>query len=119
MKGFRNFAMCTAHTQLNVLLHVHSYDSYYCIGKNELTGRIPDEIGRLSNATEIYLQFNELSGMIPTAMNQLTGLRSLYLNDNAMLTGSLEGLCSSVTSPLTAGSDCLDGMVQCSCCDNC
>lgn len=52
---------------------------------NELTGIIPPELGQLANATYIALAENHLSGVIPTAFGKLTSLERLDLQFNTLV----------------------------------
>ena len=55
---------------------------------NQLTGDIPPELGNLSGLTELQLHYNQLTGAIPPEMGNLTGLESLWLSNN-QLTGKI------------------------------
>ena len=55
---------------------------------NRLKGRIPPELGNLSNLESIGLGVNELSGPLPPELGKLVNLRQLWLPGN-QLTGSL------------------------------
>ena len=54
------------------------------LNKNGLSGEIPAELGSLSNLTELYLGNNELSGEIPAELGSLSNLTELYLNKNEL-----------------------------------
>ena len=56
--------------------------------KNNLTGRIPLELGQLSGLEQLHLQGNLLTGTVPGELGNLSELRQLALQDNA-LGGSL------------------------------
>ena len=56
------------------------------VDRNNLTGEIPRELGRLTNLERLYLSRNNLTGEIPRELGRLTNLASLYLLGN-MLTG--------------------------------
>ena len=56
-------------------LHLH---------ENELSGRIPLEVGDLSNLNYLNLWGNQLSGGIPTELGRLTNLMHLYLRNNQL-----------------------------------
>ena len=36
--------------------------------QNQLSGKIPPELGKLSNLTELFLQDNDLSGCVPSGL---------------------------------------------------
>ena len=55
---------------------------------NRLKGRIPPELGDLTNLEMLSLYSNELSGPIPPELGKLANLRDLWLANN-QLTGSL------------------------------
>ncbi|MCY4600682.1 MAG: hypothetical protein OXF27_12290 [Acidobacteria bacterium] len=53
------------------------------------TGRIPSELGKLTNLRTLSLYGNGLTGAIPAALGGLTSLRHLYLHSNWGLSGPL------------------------------
>ena len=58
------------------------------LGRGQLSGSIPPEIGNLSNLTSLYLGFNQLSGSIPRELGNLSNLTWLSLSVN-QLSGSI------------------------------
>ena len=58
------------------------------LGRNEMAGEIPTELGNLSSLQWLWLNNNQLTGEIPTALGNLSNLTRLYLNDN-QLTGEI------------------------------
>ena len=56
--------------------------------ENQLTGSIPRELGSLTNLRSLNLRRNQLTGSIPRELGSLTSLRSLNLRRN-QLTGSI------------------------------
>jgi hypothetical protein len=52
------------------------------LSSNNLTGTIPNQIGRLSQLIWLYLYRNSLTGTIPSEIESLTNLASLDLYDN-------------------------------------
>ena len=50
--------------------------------RNRLSGRIPPELGNLSNLERLVLAENQLEGPIPPELGRLANLKSLWLNDN-------------------------------------
>ena len=56
--------------------------------ENEMSGRLPRELGQLSGLTVINLYNNQLSGDIPSALGELKNLKLLYLGLNR-LTGEI------------------------------
>ena len=55
---------------------------------NQLTGPIPPELGHLSNLKWLYLFGNQLTGPIPSELGHLSNLTRLYLGNN-QLTGPI------------------------------
>ena len=55
---------------------------------NQLTGEIPTELGNLSNLTVLSLFGNQLTGEIPTELGNLSSLTELFLSIN-QLTGEI------------------------------
>ena len=70
------------------------------LGANQLSGNIPAEIGRLSELTYLSLDDNHLTGEIPPEIGRLSNLSELYLGDN-QLTGHMPPELGNLTS-LTA-----------------
>ena len=58
------------------------------LGRNQLTGTIPAELGNLANLTSLNLANNQLMGSIPSQLGNLSSLRSLQLGRN-QLTGTI------------------------------
>ncbi len=54
----------------------------------QLTGKIPKEMGKLTNLQRLYLDNNQLTGEIPKEMGKLMNLQRLSL-DNNQLTGEI------------------------------
>ena len=61
------------------------------VGSNELTGDVPDDIGRLSGLESLRLSRNRLSGMLPRSLTQLYRLQALHFDHN-------DGLCAPADS---------------------
>ena len=80
------------------------------LGKNNLSGPLPAELGLLDNLTELVLAENLLSGPIPVELGNLTNLEVLGLSGN--LTGSIPPELGNlanlkvlvITGPLLSGS---------------
>ena len=51
---------------------------------NQLSGEIPGELGGLSNLATLSLEANQLSGEIPAGLGSLTNLTRLYLINNQL-----------------------------------
>ena len=58
------------------------------LGSNQLTGKIPSELGGLTKLEWLYLNNNQLTGGIPAELGDLANLRVLSLMDN-QLTGEI------------------------------
>ncbi|CAM9957516.1 unnamed protein product [Ectocarpus fasciculatus] len=56
------------------------------IGRNRLTGGIPEELGNLDRLIQLDLSSNYLEGDIPLTLGNLTSLEYLELDGNADLT---------------------------------
>lgn len=63
----------------------------------DLTGRLVDEIGLLSNLTHLHLEQNRLEGTLPESLFDLTHLQSLRLSSN-QFTSTLESAFSKLTN---------------------
>ncbi len=57
---------------------------YLQLHRNQLTGPIPPELGNLTALTTLHLSGNQLSGPIPTEMGNLDGLLQLDLSNNQL-----------------------------------
>ncbi|XP_031275020.1 MDIS1-interacting receptor like kinase 2-like [Pistacia vera] len=80
-------------TSLKGTLHEFSFSlfsslAYLDLGKNEIFGTIPPQIGYLSTLKYLDLSANQFSGKIPPEIGLLTHLEVLYLADN-QLNGSI------------------------------
>ena len=71
------------------------------LSANELSGKIPPELGKLSNLTELFLHGNQLSGKIPPELGKLANLTALFLQDND-LSGCVPSGLEDQVPPLTA-----------------
>ena len=58
--------------------------SWIALPENQLTGRIPPELGQLSGLTWLNLYRNQLSGEIPPELGQLENLEYLSLSNNRL-----------------------------------
>ena len=56
--------------------------SVLSLSENQLTGGLPESLTELDSLTEITLSINELSGPILVSIGQLSNLTALWLNDN-------------------------------------
>ncbi|RZC85486.1 hypothetical protein C5167_041672 [Papaver somniferum] len=59
--------------------HVYPYLEW-----NNITGRIPPEMGKLKILSELYLDSNDLDGDIPNELLNLSSLIKLYLSNNKL-----------------------------------
>ena len=66
------------------------------LGRNELTGEIPKELGSLSNLKNLYLHANQLTGEIPMELGDLSNLQRLILSSN-QLTGEIPAELGNLT----------------------
>ncbi|RVX23333.1 putative LRR receptor-like serine/threonine-protein kinase [Vitis vinifera] len=66
---------------------------------NGIIGEIPEELGNLSNLTNLNLGNNRLTGEIPSSLGNLKKLRFLILNQNN-LTGTIPESLSSLLPSL-------------------
>ncbi|KAL3734426.1 hypothetical protein ACJRO7_023733 [Eucalyptus globulus] len=52
------------------------------VGENQISGKIPKEIGNFINLEVLSMNLNKLSGVIPSNLGNLRNLSKLYLSDN-------------------------------------
>ncbi|XP_039170370.1 probable LRR receptor-like serine/threonine-protein kinase At3g47570 [Eucalyptus grandis] len=52
------------------------------VRKNQISGKIPEEIGNFANVEVLYMNLNKLSGVIPSNLGNLRNLSKLLLSDN-------------------------------------
>ena len=64
---------------------------------NQLRGEIPAELGNLTNLEWLGLSFNQLSGEIPAALGNLSSLKQLWLVNN-QLSGSIPATLGNLTN---------------------
>ena len=57
------------------------------LSRNQLSGAIPSELGRLSNLERLYLYSNQLSGDVPSELLTISGLRTMALYGNQLSGG--------------------------------
>ena len=97
------------------------------LDENQLTGKIPTEIGLLSNLVVLDMQENQLTGTIPAELGTLVNLLILRLDNNTFKNGAdgavPDELCEAlfVTEPIVrdfeldnvAGNDTITNITQC------
>ncbi|TKY59523.1 BRASSINOSTEROID INSENSITIVE 1-associated receptor kinase 1 [Spatholobus suberectus] len=67
------------------------------LSKNNITGKIPEELGSLTNLVSLNLYMNSITGSIPDKLANLKKLRFLRLNNNS-LSGKIPMLLTTVNS---------------------
>ncbi|KAK3582472.1 hypothetical protein CHS0354_024019 [Potamilus streckersoni] len=66
------------------------------LGFNQLNGTIPNSFGKLTKLEMLFLNNNQLTGEIPKNLGDMAKLEWLYLNEN-QLTGSIPGSLGNLT----------------------
>ncbi|GAV78043.1 Pkinase domain-containing protein/LRR_1 domain-containing protein/LRR_6 domain-containing protein, partial [Cephalotus follicularis] len=64
---------------------------------NNISGKIPEELGNLTNLVSLDLYLNNLTGIIPQSLGKLQKLRFLRLNNNS-LSGQIPGSLTAIMS---------------------
>ena len=67
------------------------------LGRNQLSGELPTELGNLTSLHNLSLHTNQLSGGIPEELGNLASLQSLWLPGNR-LTGEIPAQLGNLTS---------------------
>ncbi|XP_018439296.1 probable LRR receptor-like serine/threonine-protein kinase At3g47570 [Raphanus sativus] len=82
------------------------------LGKNFISGSIPDDIGNLIGLQSLGLQENMLTGSLPESLGKLSGLGELYLYSNRM-SGQIPFSIANITmlAELYLSNNSFDGMV--------
>ena len=62
------------------------------LSENQLSGKIPAELGNLTGLIWLYLQHNQLSGEIPSELGNLTKLNDVRLSHNPLTGLHTQGL---------------------------
>ena len=72
----------TTPTEVTLWGVVYSVEETYILdlSDNQLTGSIPDDIGYLTNLTQLKLNGNQLTGEIPESICDLNNIELRYLN---------------------------------------
>ena len=68
------------------------------LSENQLSGKIPAELGGLVKLEELYLNDNRLTGQIPSELGNLNILKSLWLQDN-QLEGEIPSELADASAP--------------------
>ncbi len=88
-----NWDISTVPTENNLIRwygvqFTHGFLVGLALSRNNLTGKMPAELGSLSRLQWLFLSNNSLTGPIPSELSNLTQLQQLYLNNNS-LTGPI------------------------------
>ena len=88
MKGFQSVGLCIACTFLKFTSSDCQFQTQGALPSTGFVGRIPSQIGLLTNLNSLYIVNAECSGTIPTEIGKLINLSSLILG-NSKLTGKI------------------------------
>jgi hypothetical protein len=93
--------------------------NYFSVSSNLIVGTLPTSIGQLTSVETFSVWGNTLTGTIPETIVEWRNIKGAYFYNNSF-TGSVpSGICSfiDVTAGDELNADC--GIVACSCCTNC
>ncbi|GAV75467.1 Pkinase domain-containing protein/LRR_1 domain-containing protein/LRRNT_2 domain-containing protein/LRR_8 domain-containing protein [Cephalotus follicularis] len=96
----------------NSIVNFSSHFSYLFMGSNQISGRIPANIGKLENLLLIGIEDNLLTGIIPLSIGRLSKLQELSLFDNRLsgeIPSSLGNL--SFLTEISLGGNALQGSI--------
>ena len=68
------------------------------VNSNKLTGSLPETLFELTKLQKLYFQNNDLTGTLPANLTRLTNLSELYIDRNKNLGGSLPENIGDMTS---------------------
>lgn len=88
------------------------------VSRNLLEGRLPSEMGEMSNLQTVNLCSNVLTGTIPSSLGSLEALESLQLGGNPLLTGNLPRTVCNLQQ-LNRNNIGVDCSIDCECCSEC
>lgn len=84
-------------TWYGVTLNANGYVEKLVLPNNNLTGKVPANLGVLTHLKHLALSNNDLSGTIPEDIGNMTSLEYLYF-DNNNLTGEIPSSLGNLTS---------------------
>ena len=63
--------------------------TYLALGRNDITGTLPTQLGLIVGATDFELEENSISGTIPTQLGQLSGPENVFGLQENLLTSTI------------------------------
>jgi len=72
---------------------LHNDSTKISLDKENISGRLPEEIGNYNSITELCLAYNKLKGSIPNSIGLLSNLTTLRLHGNSLSGNIPESIC--------------------------